>query len=377
MKVARLSFSAQSGWSKPFPNYDNPSTLVLAFFSPTMAGNPKWLQDLKSNYPNSHILGCSTAGEIHGQELADDSVTVAVTQFEKGQLRSCFEPIQSSEDSFAVGERIALKLKKDDLRGVLILSDGLSVNGSTMAAGINRQIPEVLVTGGLAGDGSRFQQTFVINGSVAAPGFVSAIGFYGENINMSFGSQGGWDIFGPERVVTRSQGNILYELDNKPALDIYKSYLGDRSKDLPSSGLLFPLQIREKTNNSLKLVRTILAVDESKKALIFAGDIPTGYLAQLMKANFERLIDGASNAADHPFKQNAECTLAIAISCVGRRLVLRDRTEEEIEATLSRLPTGTEQIGFYSYGELAPHSKFIKCELHNQTMTITTISEAA
>jgi hypothetical protein len=61
---------------------------------------------------------------------------------------------------------------------------------------------------------------------------------------------------------------------------------------------------------------------------------------------------------------------------VGRRLVLGSRTEEEIEATLEVLPKGTQQIGFYSYGEISPYTAGT-CDLHNQTMTLTTLSEAA
>ena len=113
--------------------------------------------------------------------------------------------------------------------------------------------------------------------------------------------------------------------------------------------------------------------------MTFAGEIPQGAMASLMHANLDRLIQGASQAATngrHTSDPN-EPTLAIAISCVGRRLVLGERTEEEIEATLDALPAGTSQIGFYSYGELCPQHGASCCDLHNQTMTLTTISERA
>jgi hypothetical protein len=210
------------------------------------------------------------------------------------------------------------------------------------------------------------------------PGFVTAVGFYGDRIHIGHGSKGGWDRFGPERRVTKSRGSILFELDGRPALQLYKEYLGERANGLPATGLLFPLALRCDQSDSKSLVRTILAVNEGEQSLTFAGDIPEGAFAQLMKANYDRLVQGASEAASSTklSGDGDSSTLAIAISCVGRRLVLGERTEEETEATLDVLPKGTQQIGFYSYGEISPYTTGT-CDLHNQTMTLTTLSEAA
>ena len=237
----------------------------------------------------------------------------------------------------------------------------------------------MVVTGGLAGDGTHFKRTWVLKDRTPQSGYVTAVGFYGDHIRLGHGSKGGWDKFGPERQVTKSIGNVLYELDGRPALGLYKAYLGDRASGLPATGLLFPLAIRTSQAEGKVLVRTILAVDEATQSMTFAGDIPEGVFAQLMRANFDRLIQGASEAAtltfDHHNGSHADSpTLSIAISCVGRRLVLGERTEEEIEATLEILPKGSRQIGFYSYGEISPY-KSGACDLHNQTMTLTTIAE--
>ncbi len=183
-------------------------------------------------------------------------------------------------------------------------------------------------------------------------------------------------MFGPERAVTKSLGNVLYELDGKPALELYKKYLGERAAELPASALLFPLAIRPEKSEH-RVVRTVLSVDEQTNSMTFAGDVPEGYRAQLMRANLDRLIQGAEEAAAaaHHMMEAGSSTLAIAISCVGRRLVLGERAEEELEASLAGLPRGTQQVGFYSYGEISP-SGVDGCDLHNQTMTLTTISEA-
>nr|MBA3462538.1 FIST C-terminal domain-containing protein [Deltaproteobacteria bacterium] len=250
------------------------------------------------------------------------------------------------------------------------------VNGSELIRGLNAKLQDgVVVTGGLAGDGDRFGKTYVIGEGNPARDAVVAIGLYGDRVRVGHGSKGGWDTFGPERVVTGSKGNVLYTLDDRPALALYKEYLGERAAGLPGSALLFPLSLRASQDATESVVRTVLGVDEVTQSMVFAGDIPTGAYAKLMRANFDRLILGAQDAGQAVLREYEMPALCIAISCVGRRLVLGERTEEETEAALEALPEGTAQIGFYSYGEISPHTQG-RCDLHNQTMTLTVISEA-
>jgi hypothetical protein len=378
MKLSTFSFEPVNGWSiKEFPAMDSDRTLVIVFASPDYLDQPDALQELIDAYPHSKIIGCSSAGEIMGPYVSDTSLSVAVMQFERSSIETASAVIKDAADSFKVGEKLASQLGRNRLSAVFVLSDGLHVNGSELVKGLNSVLPShVIVTGGLAADGDRFERTWVISDRKPATGVVTVVGFYGKNLRVTHGSRGGWDSFGPERRVTRAEGNVLYELDGKPALDLYKEYLGERASDLPATGLLFPLSIRQDSSDARQLVRTILAVDEEHQSMTFAGDIPKDYLAQLMRANFDRLVNGASVAADQA-KLNTSTNgpvLALAISCVGRRLVLGERTEEETEITLEHLPAGTKQIGFYSYGEISPYTTGA-CDLHNQTMTLTTFSE--
>jgi hypothetical protein len=382
MKLETCSFAALEGWSvNPLPDLDSANTLIVVFGSAEWGDGHTAFDDLMHAYPRSHIVGCSTAGEIFGTHLADNSLAVAVAQFDHGtSVASATATVRSQDDSFAAGQSLAHQLDDASLRAVLLFSDGLNVNGSELVRGLNSVLSSrVVVTGGLAGDGSRFQRTWVVHNGAPQTNLVVAAGLYGETVSVGHGSKGGWDNFGPERVITRSQGNILFELDGRPALQLYKEYLGELADGLPATGLLFPLALRSDSSDEKNLVRTILAVDEAAQSLTFAGDVPQGSLARLMRANFDRLIDGASEAAEMTGETDAPHrgdTLAIAISCVGRRLVLGQRAEEEIEATLEGLPEGTQQIGFYSYGEIAPYMSG-QCDLHNQTMTLTTIRERA
>ena len=378
MQLKTFFYNRKNGWADLLPaDWDSPQTLVMTFGATSFFDAPEPIHELVGKFPQSKIIGCSTAGEILGLTVTDDSLIGAVLQFDKTSLQTASAPICSEKESFGAGKKIALELNRNDLRGVVVLSNGLNVNGSQLVAGINSVLPpSVTVTGGLAGDGDRFTRTWILRDNALERDFVSAVGFYGEHINISHGSKGGWDIFGPERKVTKAKNNHLFELDGKPALQLYKNYLGDRAAELPASALLFPLALRSEKSDEKQIVRTILSVNEDEQSMIFAGDVPEGALVQLMRANFDRLIDGASGAAMMT-RQNAAPNgdiLSLAISCVGRRLILGERTEEELEAVMDCLPDGAKQIGFYSYGEISPYTNG-HCDLHNQTMTLTTISE--
>ena len=376
MDVRTVSFDGKA-WSEAPPALDSERTLVLVFGASELDDCRAAIAELARAYPSSHVVGCSSAGEIFGTKVFDDSLAVAVARFEHSSLATAYASVETAGDSHAAGQAIARALAKPGLRAILLLSDGLNVNGSELVRGVSEVGKDVVVTGGLAGDGSRFKQTWVLKDGQAIGNVVSAVGFYGDRLAVGHGSKGGWDKFGPERKVTRSEGNVLFELDGEPALQLYKNYLGDRAQGLPATGLLFPLALRANAQDDKALVRTILAVDEAQQSLTFAGDVPQGYLVQLMRANFDRLIGAAGDAAQmtkETMGSEHESTLAIAISCIGRRLVLGERVEEELEAAIDVLPKGAKQVGFYSYGEISPYATG-SCDLHNQTMTLTTIAE--
>lgn len=375
MRLDRFSYRGDQ-WSA-FPDSDSERTLVLLFADPSFGHCQDVWAPVRSHFRHSVLLGCSTAGNIAGDELLDGSVEAIAVRFEHTALISASAPVSTRESSFAAGLALAQSLPKPNLRALFLLSDGLIVNGTELLRGLNQELPPgVVISGGLAGDGSRFAHTWVLSGGGLGPQQVSAVAFYGNALQVSHGSQGGWDKFGLERRVTRSAGPVLYELDGQPALQLYKKYLGEKASGLPATGLLFPLTIRA-DDGAESVVRTILQVNEEEQSLIFAGDIPQGSRAQLMKANLDSLVQGASQAAGVASMSATGdlSALAIAVSCVGRRLVLRSRADEELEAAILALPPGTAQVGFYSYGEIAPRVAGAPAQLHNQTMTVTLFRE--
>lgn len=372
----RLNQYRFTDWETSIPR-DSEAQFVLVFGCRHLLSDSRAFPLLREAFPHAVVAGCSTAGEIGGVTVSDNEVVLTSICFNSTSIQYHTVADVTPESSFTIGSELTQALVKPDLSHVFVFSDGLLVNGSELVAGLREQLPlGVNVTGGLAADGAVFEQTVVMANGPARSGQVIAIGLYGRQLQIGCGSLGGWDSFGPDRLITRAQKNILYELDGEPALDLYKKYLGSLADELPSSGLLFPLAV-EMPGSTERVVRTILAIDENQKSLIFAGDLPEGSYAQLMKANFNRLIDGAMGAAEisHASFQKRPPQLALLISCVGRKLVLKQRIEEEVEGVRDVLGKDVMLAGFYSYGEIAPHGELMSCTLHNQTMTITLLSE--
>lgn len=347
---------------------DSPQTLVLVFGASELGEREELFHRLASEYPESHLIGCSTAGEIDQERIWDESLTVAIVQFDRTRVQRAHAMIERAKDSYTAGRELAAQLRADDLRAVFVLSCGTDVNGSELVRGINARLPShVSVTGGLAGDGERFGETWVMANGRTTPGAAVAIGLYGDAVRVSCGTQGGWDAAGFESVVTRAAGNLIYELDGKPAADRYREIIG------ASNTLEFPLEMQGDDGNPV--LRTVLGIDESRGALVLGGEMLTGTRVTLMKASSDRLIFGAHVAGGAAIGEHQGPTLALTVSDVGRRLVLGERAAEEVKAALQRLPRGTQQIGFYSYGEVAPAQERRHANLHNSTMTLTVLSE--
>ena len=379
MKIEQSDWTSAKGW---FPISNPKSTitpqLVLIFSSGAILKDKSVMEGIKGKYPSAVFVGCSTSGEISGTNVRDNSIALTAVEFEKTTIKQVSILIDDYPDSYSCGKSLIDKFDKNGLRHIFVLSDGLNVNGSELVKGLRDTLPKgISVTGGLAGDAADFNETFVIGeNAVVGSKIISAIGFYGDNLHIGYGSFGGWDSFGLDRTVTKSKNNVLFEIDGVPALELYKSFLGEKADELPGSGLLFPLSLRTKPDES-PVVRTILAVNESNQSITFAGDLPEGASIRLMKANIDRLVKGSVKAAETSIVPlgDAEPELAILISCVGRKLVLKQMVEEEVEAAKEVLGKNTTVSGFYSYGEISPFSNDSACELHNQTMTITTFTE--
>lgn len=380
MHTQQLVWKSGAGWTGA-DTAGRGAGLVFYFGTRDALSSGERYEELRAMFPNAHVVGCSTGGQINNDDVNDDEIVVAAITFAATGLRLWREEIADPGYSRDCGEAIGRALRADDLAGVFILSDGLNVNGSELVAGVSKVIgSNVPLTGGLAGDGADFRETLVGGDGPPRPRTVVGIGFYGRAIRVGHGSAGGWDQFGPRRKVSRSVGNVLFELDGQPALDLYERYLGpEESKGLPSSALLFPIQVCDPDSPESAVVRTVLAIDRDSRSMTFAGDVPQGWTAQLMRGSLDRLAAGAADAARQARTGlgtgDGDQCFSILVSCIGRRLLMGQRTVEEVEIVGAELGPQTPRLGFYSYGEISPHAKSGHCELHNQTMTVTTFAE--
>lgn len=353
-------------------------TLLLVFGAPAFFVDAAFGARLAQDVPTAVVIGCSSAGEITGAGVHSDACVLTAVSFDTTTVRAASTELADMTDSLTAGRRLAEQLLAPDLQAVLVFGQGLGINGSALVTGMGEILGQrIPITGGLAGDNGAFARTWTIGSQGVSDRAVVAVGLYGERLRVGHGSVGGWEPFGPARKVTRCAGNVLYELDGAPALDVYKRYLGDYARDLPASGLLFPFAMLGESRNTSTLIRTILGIDEQAGSLTLAGEIEADGYLKLMHAATDALVDGAEAAAlaVRDMSGMPESSLALLVSCVGRRLVMGERVDEEIEAVAAVLGAGARLAGFYSYGEFSPLAPGGACKLHNQTMTITSLTE--
>ncbi|MEO6117447.1 MAG: FIST N-terminal domain-containing protein [Methylotenera sp.] len=369
-KMSLKDFSASS----PLPT----ASLVLVFGSVKRFSESKLQATLKTRYPTAQIIGCSTSGEISAAGVFDDSLQITAILWEKTVQRVTHTKMSGMQNSFETAVGLANQLKADTLKAVLVYADGLSVNGSELLEGFKSVLGEIPVMGGMAGDGFSFSKTVQLFNETVSEGLVIAVGLYGNSLIAATGVGRGWKPYGPPRKVTKSDKNVVLELDGKPALPLYKMYIGEHaSKGLPGSGLNFPFAIIEEGRRDIEKIRTVLSIDSANNSLTFAGNVEEGGTVRFCQATHDRLVEGAGDAAhlvaDHT--STGQTGLAVCVSCVGRKGVMAALVVDEIKLVQQILGPQTALTGFYSYGEFAPRPDTNDSVLHNQTMTIGYLSE--
>lgn len=352
--------------------------VIFIFISLQFKETEESLHNLKNKYNNSIIIGGTTAGEIIGQTVVDGSMVLSALKFEQTSVKLYSKELPKDKAHYyLVGKEFTHQMDQEELKHIFLLSDVQTLHASSLLKGINSMLKShVSVTGGLAGRESYIGSNFIIDQGELKTNRVIALAMYGEHLQVNYNAQGGWDSFGIESLVTKSKDNHVLEIDGEPALDFYKAMVDPNIlTDVKKLGFKHPIKVRN-DEHANPVIRALLDIDESEKSLIMAEEIPVGSYVRVMKANVDRLIIGAENAAKTISQEpNQKHELAILISCAGRRKVLAELVSEEIEAVVEQFPSNTKSIGFYSYGEISPFYEIPKTSLHNLTMCVTTFSE--
>ena len=380
MKTEQCQWSADKGWvcSPSFGALGHSAQLILLFGNSELFASSGCLERIRTTYPNAHVFGCSTAGEIVGTHVTDEALVLTAVAFEHTRLTTAHVRFDGAVKSFEAGELLARQLKAEGLRHVFMLCEGLKVNASEFVSGANSALPVgVTASGGFAADGNRLHITRVWCDGEPEESAAVALGFYGERLLVGIGAVGGWQPYGPDRLITKSKQNVLFEIDGRPALALYKQYLGRHAEGLPASGLMFPLELQLGSSKT-RVLRALLAVDETNQSITYAGNVPEGAYARFTVGNNEGLIESTQIAAEASIQgvRSFQAELSLLVSCNGRRFVLKQRVEEEVETVRDTLGADATLCGFYSYGEIAPAIAGGSSELHNETMTITSFAEA-
>lgn len=373
-----------NAFEKEFSGLNKMPDLVLLFGNSDEIESSNELRKINERFSDSLVVGCSTGTNITGKKTFDSGISGIAMGFDNSTIRHSCARIEDSIQSYELGAKLGLDLDADDLVAVFVMCDGLFINGSEIIKGIAAVLGDnIPISGGLAGDGESFTKTRLLIGTEIFDHGAIAIGFYSKSLQVSHASYGGWFEFGPEWKITKSKGNVVSEIDEMPAIELYDDYVGSEKMALQASALLYPLKVWPPKHPEKGVVRAIMNVDRENGTLTFAGDVPEGWNAKLMHGNMPGLIDGATQAANHAISnlkaanENNSPDLCLVVSCVARRILLGSRTAQEIEALSSIIGENIPLAGFYSYGEISPQNDSPVAGLHNQTMTITLMKEDA
>jgi hypothetical protein len=379
MRIEQCGWSAAGGWDPSLRacTLGDSAQLVLLFGNADLVSGQECIARIRESFAKAHVFGCSTGGEIQDARVGDGTLALTAVAFAHSHVAVAKATVATIEQSTAAGEQLIRQLDATGLRHVVVLSEGLQVNGSDLIAGINAALPAgVSVSGGFAADGNSLRKTHVWCDGEPEQSAAIALGFYGERLRIGVAVTGGWHPFGPDRIITKSRKNVLLEFDGRPALALYKQYLGEHAAGLPATGLNFPLELCVGPRHN-RVLRALLAVDEKEQSITYAGDVPEGSRARFMMGHIEDLIGATHKAAKDCLVSlgATQSTLSLLVSCNARRAVLKQRVEEEVEAVRDVFGEGTAMTGFYSYGEIGSVEAGAPPELHNETMSITSITE--
>ncbi|NPA88457.1 MAG: hypothetical protein GXO01_07070, partial [Epsilonproteobacteria bacterium] len=264
---------------------------------------------VKEYFPNAKIVGITTDGEIINSKITQNDVVLSFSFFENTDIE--IEFFQKG-NLFEDGKRLASKIKKDT-KLLIVFASGIEFNADDLIEGINFINDNVPVIGALAGDNAKFRKTYVFYENEITENGVLGVFFNSSGLDVYIDSSFGWVKFGRRMKITKSDKNIVYEIDEKNAFDVYSYYLGTEIKNyFPQIGVEFPLI---KTINNLDVARAVVGIRD--KALIFAGALNEGEIVNFGIAEISKVLENSKRIFQKLLRHKIEALFVF--SCMARR----------------------------------------------------------
>tara|TARA_R110002124_G_scaffold97014_2_gene241784 strand:- start:5129 stop:6268 length:1140 start_codon:yes stop_codon:yes gene_type:complete len=327
---------------------------------------------------NIAIFGATTAGEFIDGEIGEESTAIMLLDI---------KPEHFKVTHLETGERetrnIATEIGKKGLEtfsnpAFIVASGGISTDGEMIVKGIEDAIgPEVTIFGGLAGDDFTMTGTYVFtNGKYDIDGLVAII-LDEDHVQVAGLATSGWQPVGTVRTITKSEGNVVYTIDDQPALDVVIKYMGvnknidEWTEVIMNVGSEFPMQLQRE--GAEPVIRAPLFANKEDRSLICAGGVPQGSKIRFSLPPdydvIEKVIEECETVKENELP-NAEAM--IMFSCKARHLSLGPMVSEEINSV--KEVWNAPMAGFFSYGEMGKATKG-KHEFHNNTCSLVVLAE--
>lgn len=345
-------------------NIQNSSSLLIQIFS---AINDKTfistlLSELTLFLPDAVIIGTTTDGEIMDGKVSSDKVVLSFSQFKHTTLKAA--AIEHTANGYNSGQYLAKELLTDDTKLLIAFADGLHTNGEEFLHGITSIDDKVIVSGGHAGDNSRFIETLVFTKEHIFTKGAVAVTLNSKHLHIHTDYSFNWHPIGNELTITKAEGNRIYTIDDKSAVDTYTYYLGENiSKGLPGIGIEFPLIVNRNGRN----VSRAAIGKEDDGSVIVGGTLYTGEKVRIGYGNGKEILKKSQNILKTTSRQPSEGIFIY--SCATRKYFMGSKIESEIMPLQQIAPVS----GFFTYGEFFTSTQK---ELLNQTMTLVSLSES-
>jgi len=358
---------------------------VLLVFGSTRFDHRRLLEGVTSVAGDTPLVGGTTAGEISSAEFSTRSVVVMALSSDTLSFTTGIGKDMSRDEAacgVALVEDIRRQTSLDDALSLLVLPNGMGGDGVKVIEGLHSALgPNIEIVGGYLGDDERFESTFQYHDGKVYKDAIPGLLFSGQGFRTGVGVRSGFASIGNRFYCTQAKGNVVGQFDEERALDVYKEFLGEElSKKLPGVCLEYPFGlIDEKVSIRGKeyfQLRCGLSVDHERGTISLAASIPEGSPITLTTASRGDIINGARLAAEQAQESlaGAKPQAVLMFSCVGRKLVLGRRTQEEVSAVRSVLGEDVPLLGFYTYGEIGPIDKMqgelAATRFHNETVVV-------